>query len=103
MLNLATVDWTLTALGATLLISLLALLLQVRAVGRLRQHLNRDLARIFEQLDLVRFESQQQSEQRTHTAAVALPARAAAAPADLSSGEARVLRALQGARRASAG
>lgn len=52
-------DWTQIALASSVLALGLVVALEVRAMARLRHEVTRDLARIFEQLDLVRFETQQ--------------------------------------------
>jgi alpha-ketoglutarate-dependent taurine dioxygenase len=71
-LDLAHIDVTQSALAAGLVVLGLALLLQLRAAHKLRMLLTRDLARIFEQLDLVRFESQQLAEQGASAASHAV-------------------------------
>ncbi len=120
-------DWSEAALAAAVLALALVLVLELRSTQRLRRLVGQELARIFEQLDLVRFESQQLLEQRSAEPPRPLPAvpvasvplaecatadygtaaRLAAAGADaaeiatragLASGEARVLAALQSAR-----
>jgi hypothetical protein len=68
MIDMARIDVTQSALAAALVVLGLALLLQLRAARKLRLLLTRDLARIFEQLDLVRFESQQLGEQSANAA-----------------------------------
>ena len=57
-------DWSEAALAAAILALALVLVLELRSTQRLRRLVGRDLARIFEQLDLVRFENQQLLEQR---------------------------------------
>ena len=78
ILDLAHIDVTQSALAAGLVVLGLALLLQLRAAHKLRLLLTRDLARIFEQLDRVRFESQQLAEQgasaASHVMTRAIPA-----------------------------
>jgi hypothetical protein len=56
---LVTHDWTQIALAGSVLALGLVVALEVQAFARLRREVTRDLARIFEQLDLVRFETQQ--------------------------------------------
>jgi hypothetical protein len=56
---LVTHDWTQIALASSVLALGLVVALEVQAFARLRREVTRDLARIFEQLDLVRFETQQ--------------------------------------------
>jgi hypothetical protein len=56
---LLTHDWTQLALASSVMTLGVVVALEVRAFARLRQEVTRDLARIFEQLDLVRFETQQ--------------------------------------------
>ena len=119
-------DWSEAALAAAILALALVLVLELRSTQRLRRLVGQDLARIFEQLDLVRFENQQLLEQlpgeptRTpasvpvvapalqrgasdYGAAARLAAAGAGAEeisarAGLAAGEARVLAALQTAR-----
>jgi hypothetical protein len=121
-------DWSEAALAAAILAPalVLVLVLELRSTQRFRRQVGQDLARIFEQLDLVRFENQQLLEQRPAEATrpptavpVVVPApdrgasdygiaaRLAAAGAGpkeisaragLATGEARVLAALQSAR-----
>lgn len=64
-------DWTQFALAGSVVMLGVVIALEVRAFARLRHEVTRDLARIFEQLDLVRFETQQLRE---------APPRPAAAP-----------------------
>jgi hypothetical protein len=52
-------DWTQFALAGSVAMLGVVVALEIRAFGRLRHDVTRDLARIFEQLDLVRFETQQ--------------------------------------------
>jgi hypothetical protein len=56
---LVTHDWTQIALAGSVLALGLVVAMEVQAFARLRREVTRDLARIFEQLDLVRFETQQ--------------------------------------------
>jgi hypothetical protein len=119
-------DWSEAALVAAVLALTLTVALVLRSTQRLRRLMGQELARIFEQLDLVRFENQQLLEQRPveatrlpATVPVVVPApdrgasdygiaaRLAAAGAGaeeisaragLATGEARVLAALQNAR-----
>ena len=56
---LVTHDWTQIALAGSVLALGLVIALEVQAFARLRREVTRDLTRIFEQLDLVRFETQQ--------------------------------------------
>jgi hypothetical protein len=67
-------DWTQIALAGAILALGLVVALEVQAFARLRREVTRDLARIFEQLDLVRFETQQlhESQVRPSSAPVAL-------------------------------
>jgi len=88
----------------------LVILLELRSIARLRRAVDEHLARLFEQLDLLRFESQQIMEaQERVPATVASPAAQAptppapanagyGAPAPLGAGEARLLAALTAAR-----
>jgi len=71
---LITHDWTQIALASSVLALGLVVALEVQGFARLRREVTRDLARIFEQLDLVRFETQQLRESH------APPARPASAP-----------------------
>lgn len=120
-------DWSEAALAAAILALALVLVLELRSTQRLRRLVGQELGRIFEQLDLVRFENQQLLEQRVPDLPLRAPAipvacvppaervaadygaaaRLAAAGADaaeivaragLASGEARMLAALQSAR-----
>jgi len=119
-------DWSEAALAGAILALALVLVLELRSTQRLRRLVGQDLARIFEQLDLVRFESQQLLQQLPAGAApppasvpvvapvpqrgasdYGIAARLAAAGAGaeeisaragLAAGEARVLAALQSAR-----
>ncbi|MCC7464315.1 MAG: hypothetical protein IT480_17870 [Gammaproteobacteria bacterium] len=59
-------DWSEAALAGAVLALALVLVLELRSTQRLRRLVGQELARIFEQLDLVRFESQQLLEQRGH-------------------------------------
>lgn len=52
-------DLSQSALAAAVLLLGLVLLLELRCVVQLRRTVDRDLARVFEQLDLLRFENQQ--------------------------------------------
>ena len=56
------IDTTQLALCAAIVIAALALLSQWRAVARMRSSLQRDLARIFEQVDLLRLDGQREPE-----------------------------------------
>jgi Protein of unknown function (DUF2802) len=67
-------DWTQIALASSVLALGVVVALEVQAFARLRREVTRDLARIFEQLDLVRFETQQLRESPVP------PARPASAP-----------------------
>ncbi|MFO1401139.1 MAG: hypothetical protein U1F06_06450 [Steroidobacteraceae bacterium] len=120
-------DWSEAALAAAIVALALVLVLELRSTQRLRRVVGLELGRIFEQLDLVRFENQQLLEQRVGEAPAGAPpipvacvpaagraaadygvaAQLAAAGADaaeiasragLGSGEARMLAALQSAR-----
>ncbi len=52
-------QWMQPALAGAIVLLGVVLMLELRSVSRLRRSLNRDMARLFEQLDLVRFDSQQ--------------------------------------------
>jgi hypothetical protein len=52
-------DFSESALAAAVLALGLVMLLELRSLGRLRNTVARDLSRVFEQLDLLRFDSQQ--------------------------------------------
>jgi hypothetical protein len=52
-------DLSESALAAAVLALGLVMLLELRSLGRLRNTVARDLSRVFEQLDLLRFDSQQ--------------------------------------------
>jgi hypothetical protein len=121
-------DWSEAALAAAILAPalVLVLVLELRSTQRFRRQVGQDLARIFEQLDLVRFENQQLLEQRpaeatrpptavpavvpapdrgasdygiaARLAAAGAGAEEISARAGLATGEARVLAALQSAR-----
>ena len=54
------IDYTQVALCAVILIGSVALLSQWRASRRMREVVQRDLARIFEQVDLLRLDNQQE-------------------------------------------
>jgi hypothetical protein len=54
------IDFNQVALLAVVVISSVALLSQWRAFRRMRMVMQRDLARIFEQVDLMRFDAQQE-------------------------------------------
>jgi len=69
-------DMAVAALAAAIVLLGTAILLELRSVLRLRHAVDRNLARIFEQLDLLRFESQQLLEQ--HQSASLAPMQAAA-------------------------
>jgi hypothetical protein len=71
-------DASLSALAAAVVLLGVVILLELRTVVRLRQGMDRSLARVFEQLDLLRFESRQlleerQSHQDLAAAAAAIP------------------------------
>jgi hypothetical protein len=51
-----------SALAAAVLTLGLVILLELRSIARLRRSVDKHLQRVFEQLDLLRFESQQQSQ-----------------------------------------
>jgi hypothetical protein len=72
------IDYPQAALLGAALITILALLSQWRILRRMRQAMQRDLARIFEQVDLLRLDSQQSMDLEAAPA----PAFAAAPPAD---------------------
>jgi hypothetical protein len=115
-------DISQSVLALAVLVLGLVVALELRSLSQLRRTLNLDLQRVFEQLDLVRFDGQQlaEAQQQSHRAlqrsAVALPIvqgsvaadyaapqlpdRAAASPdsarrTGLAAGEQRVLVALQ--------
>lgn len=76
-------DIGLSALAAAIVMLGVVILLELRSVARMRQVMDRSLARVFEQLDLVRFETQLLEERRQSPGlearlqfAVAHPARA---------------------------
>ena len=75
------IDYTQAALCAAALIASIALLSQWRAFRRMREVVQRDLARIFEQVDLLRLDNQQ--ELVADRTAIAQPVRLAAADASL--------------------
>jgi hypothetical protein len=128
--DMVSYDWSEAALAAAILALALVLVLELRSTQRLRRLVGQDLARIFEQLDLVRFENQQLLEQRpaeavrpppvvpvvtplpergrsdygvaARLAAAGAGAEEISARAGLATGEARVLAALQCARSARA-
>lgn len=73
-------DVSQAALAAAVLTLGLVILLELRAIARLRRMLDGSLARVFEQLDLLRFENQQLIEaQSLPLGRAAQPARAAVA------------------------
>jgi len=130
---MVTYDWSEAALAAAILALALVLVLELRSTQKLRRLVGQELARVFEQLDLLRFESQQLLEQRgappaappvlaparpapaapaaagepadtaylvaQRLAAAGMPASEISALAGVAVGEARVLAALQDARR----
>ena len=67
-------DWSEAALAAAILALALVLVLELRSTQRLRRLVGQELARIFEQLDLVRFENQQLLELRSVETPRPLPA-----------------------------
>lgn len=74
-------DVSVSALAAAVLTLGVVLLMELRCVVRLRHSMDSNLARVFEQLDLLRFETQQllEGQQLARTSQPALPAVAAAA------------------------
>lgn len=56
-------DVGLSALAAAIIMLGVVILLELRSVARMRQVMDRSLERVFEQLDLLRFETQQLEEQ----------------------------------------
>jgi hypothetical protein len=85
----------------------LVILLELRSIARLRRAVEGHLNRLFEQLDLLRFENQQLSEAQAHSPAASAPvsagpvpvnALAAYNPPPLGPGEARLIAALTAAR-----
>lgn len=109
-------DYNLVALAGAVLILGLVVVLELRSVVQLRRTVEKDLGRVFEQLDQLCFESQQlvegQQRQVRRVANSPAPVVAAAlapaaqasvlpftpAPGRLAAGEARVLAALQNAK-----
>ena len=96
-----------SALAAAVATMGVVILLELRSISRLRHAVDNHLARLFEQLDLLRFESQQLLEVQTRAPAhgeqvpaqKAPPAAAAAAHSlPLAGGEARLLAAMTAAR-----
>jgi hypothetical protein len=78
-------DASQAALAAAVMTLGLVILLELRAIVRLRRAVDCNLARVFEQLDLLRFENQQLIEGQTYSAApgamrTAAGSSAAAAP-----------------------
>jgi hypothetical protein len=65
-------DASQTALAAAVTTLGLVILLELRSIARLRRALDCNLARVFEQLDLLRFEIQQLIEAQTYGGAVRL-------------------------------
>jgi len=63
-----------TALAAAVLTLGLVILLELRAIARLRRSMDSGLARIFEQLDLVRSDTQQSLEAQTYAGIAPAPA-----------------------------
>jgi len=86
-------DWTHVALAGAVLVLGLVIALEVRSLTRLRHDVTRDFARIFEQLDLVRFETQQLRESQLPRPAVAaaIPLRAVERAAQRAPGERGIL------------
>jgi hypothetical protein len=66
-------DLSESALAAAVLALGLVMLLELRSLGRLRNTVARDLSRVFEQLDLLRFDSQQLIEVQTAPASTSSP------------------------------
>jgi Protein of unknown function (DUF2802) len=89
---LMTHDWTQFALASSVMTLGLVVALEVRAFTRLRHEVTRDLARIFEQLDLVRFETQQLRELPVRPASASV---AALRPVERSTPRAPLERAAQ--------
>jgi hypothetical protein len=85
----------------------LVILLELRSIARLRRAVEGHLDRLFEQLDLLRFENQQLSEAQARGPAASAPGSAAPMPVNavaaynpppLGPGEARLIAALTAAR-----
>ncbi|MFI4894870.1 MAG: hypothetical protein ACHP9W_00950 [Steroidobacterales bacterium] len=77
----------------------LVILLELRSIARLRRAVEGHLNRLFEQLDLLRFENQQLSEAQAHSPAASAPVSAGPVPVNaLGPGEARLIAALTAAR-----
>lgn len=108
-------DISQTALAGAVLTLGLVILLELRSIVRLRRVVDGHLARVFEQLDLLRYENQQLLEAHTPAAAGAATMRVTRAPAaaltpahpkppreasspPLAAGEARLLASLAAAR-----
>ena len=98
-----------SALAAAVATLGLVIVLELRSISRLRRAVDGHLTRVFEQLDLLRFESQQLLEAQGRTPAPSVPTATAPAPAPvnalaayhppaLAGGEARLLAALTAAR-----
>jgi hypothetical protein len=100
-----------SALAAAVAILGLVILLELRSIARLRNLVDEHLTRLFEQLDLLRFDGQQTAEINQRAAAPAKRTASATAPAvapasaaavqtqpPLGAGEARLLAALSAAR-----
>src|SRR5665213_4265181 len=75
-------DVSQSALAAAVLTLGVVILLELRSVLRLRHAVDSNLARVFEQLDLLRFENQQlmESQAQLQTGLQAAPVRAAVQP-----------------------
>jgi hypothetical protein len=96
-----------SALAAAVATLGLVILLELRSISRLRRAVDDHLTRLFEQLDMLRFDSQQLHESQGNTAApsVRAPTAPAAAnavaayqPPALAGGEAKLLAAITAAR-----
>lgn len=85
-------DWTQFTLAGSVVMLGIVIALEVRAFSRLRHEVTRDLARIFEQLDLVRFEMQQLRESAPRPAAAPV---AALRPVERSAPKAPIDRTVQ--------
>jgi hypothetical protein len=110
-------DISQTALAGAVLSLALVIMLELRSIVRLRRLVDGHLARVFEQLDLLRYENQQLLEARSPSPPPAFPVRQASADASapppatppkppyevpvrgpLAAGEARLLASLAAAR-----
>jgi hypothetical protein len=81
-------DASQAALAAAIMTLGLVILLELRAIARLRRAIDCNLARVFEQLDLLRFENQQLIEAQSYGAAPVVMRTAASSPAAAPSAQA---------------